>query len=50
MPMPPVTLDAVHLATALIWRGRLGPLPQMVTPDPALGAAARGSAFDVRGV
>jgi predicted nucleic acid-binding protein len=49
MPMPVGTLDAIHLATALIWRDRLGPLPQMVTHDAALGAAARAFGFDVRG-
>jgi predicted nucleic acid-binding protein len=49
MPMPLGTLDAIHLATALIWRDRLGPLPQMVTHDAALGAAARAFGFDVRG-
>ena len=50
MPMPLGTLDAIHLATALIWRDRLGPLPQMLTHDTALGAAARGFGFDVRGI
>ena len=49
-PMSLGTLDALHLATALIWRDRLGPLPQMVTHDTALGAAARGFGFDVRGI
>jgi predicted nucleic acid-binding protein len=49
MPMPVGTLDAIHLATALIWRDRLGPLPQVVTHDAALGAAARAFGFDVRG-
>ena len=49
MPMPVGTLDAIHLATALIWRDRLGPLPQMVTHDATLGAAARAFGFDVRG-
>jgi len=49
LPVPIGTLDAIHLATALIWRDRLGPLPQMVTHDPALGAAARAFGFDVRG-
>lgn len=49
MPMPIGTLDAIHLATALIWRDRLGPLPQMVTHDAGLGAAARAFGFDVRG-
>lgn len=50
MPMPLGTLDAIHLATALIWRDRVGPLPLMVTHDAALGAAARGFGFDVRGI
>jgi predicted nucleic acid-binding protein len=49
MPMPIGTLDAVHLATALIWRDRVGPLPEMATHDTALGAAARSFGFDVRG-
>jgi predicted nucleic acid-binding protein len=49
MPMPLGTLDAIHLATALVWRDRLGPLPQMLTHDATLGAAARGFGFDVRG-
>jgi predicted nucleic acid-binding protein len=49
MPMPIGTLDAVHLATALIWRDRIGPLPELVTHDTALGAAARAFGFDVRG-
>jgi predicted nucleic acid-binding protein len=50
MPVPLGTLDAIHLATALTWRDRLGPLPQMVTHDVVLGAAARGFGFDVRGI
>ena len=50
MPMALGTLHAIHLATALLWRDRLGPLPQMVTHDAALGAAARGFGFDVRGI
>lgn len=49
MPMPIGTLDAIHLCTALIWRDRMGPLPQMATHDTALGAAARAFGFDVRG-
>jgi predicted nucleic acid-binding protein len=49
MPLPVGTLDAIHLATALIWRDRVGSLPQMVTHDAALGAAARAFGFDVRG-
>ena len=49
MPMPIGTIDAIHLATALIWRDRIGPLPEMATHDAALGAAARTFGFDVRG-
>jgi predicted nucleic acid-binding protein len=51
-PMPTAigTLDAIHLATALMWRDRMGPLPEMATHDTALGAAARAFGFDVRGV
>ena len=50
MPMPLGTLDAVHLATALIWRDRMGTLPMMATHDAALGLAARTFGFDVRGI
>jgi hypothetical protein len=50
MPMPLGTLHAIHLATALLWRDRIGPLPQVVTHDAALGAAARGFGFGVRGI
>lgn len=50
MPMPLGTLDAIHLASALLWRDRIGPLPQLVTHNAALGAAARGFGFDVRGI
>jgi predicted nucleic acid-binding protein len=49
MPMPLGTLDAIHLATALIWRDRMGPLPTLATHDTALGLAARAFGFDVRG-
>ncbi len=50
MPMPLGTLDALHLATALIWRDRMGPLPTMATHDTALGLAAQAFGFDVRGI
>jgi predicted nucleic acid-binding protein len=50
MPVPLGTLDAVHLATALIWRDRVGPLTTLATHDGALGAAARAFGFDVRGL
>lgn len=49
MPMPLGTLDALHLATALIWRDRLGALPALATHDTALGSAARAYGFDVLG-
>ena len=29
LPVPIGTLDAIHLATALIWRDRIGPLPEI---------------------
>jgi predicted nucleic acid-binding protein len=50
MPMPLGTLDALHLATALIWRDRIGPLPTLATHDTTLGEAARAFGFDVLGV
>jgi predicted nucleic acid-binding protein len=50
MPMALGTLDALHLATALIWRDRVGPLPTMVTHDTLLGTAARAFGFDVLGI
>jgi predicted nucleic acid-binding protein len=49
MPMPLGTLDAVHLATALIWRDRVSPLPAMATHDTALASAARAFGFEVLG-
>ena len=50
MPVPLGTLDALHLATALVWRDRMGPLQTMATHDTALGLAAQAFGFDVRGV
>ncbi len=50
LPLPLGTLDALHLATALTWRDRIGPLPVMATHDEALGLAARAFGFDVVGV
>ena len=51
-PLPTAlgTLDAIHLATALVWRERMGALPTMATHDSALGLAARTVGFDVRGI
>ena len=50
LPTPLGTLDAIHLATALIWRERMGGLRTMATHDSALGLAARTFGFDVRGL
>jgi predicted nucleic acid-binding protein len=50
MPMPLGTLDAMHLATALIWRDRVGPLPAIATHDSVLGTAALAFGFDVLGI
>jgi predicted nucleic acid-binding protein len=50
LPVPVGTLDAIHLATALIWRERMGPLPTMATHDTALALAAQTFGFDVRGI
>ena len=50
MPMPLGTLDALHLATALIWRERIGPVHVIATHDSALGSAARAFGFDVVGM
>jgi predicted nucleic acid-binding protein len=50
MPMPLGTLDAMHLATALTWRDRVGPLPAMATHDTMLGTAALAFGFEVLGV
>jgi predicted nucleic acid-binding protein len=36
------TLDALHLASALLWKDRTGTLPTMATHDPELGSAAAG--------
>lgn len=50
LPTPLGTLDALHLATALIWRERVeGPPLIMATHDAALALAARVFGFEVRG-
>jgi predicted nucleic acid-binding protein len=49
LPTSVGTLDAMHLATALIWRERMGPLLTLATHDAALALAARAFGFDVRG-
>ncbi len=50
LPLPLGTLDALHLATALVWRDRIGPIDALATHDAALGAAARAFGFTVRGI
>jgi hypothetical protein len=43
------TLDALHLATALVWRERTRQTLVMATHDPGLGLAARSFGIEVRG-
>jgi uncharacterized protein len=50
LPTPLGTLDALHLATALIWRERVSSLSVIATHDTALGLAARAFGFDVLGL
>jgi predicted nucleic acid-binding protein len=51
-PLPVVlgTLDAIHLATALLWRERSDRDLVMATHDAALGLAARAVGFRVIGL
>lgn len=50
-PLPTAlgTLDAIHLATMLVWRERLGSSLVVATHDMALGTAARSFGFEVVG-
>lgn len=50
MPTPLGTLDALHLATALIWRERMGSSPILATHNTALGLAAQAFGLSVRGI
>jgi predicted nucleic acid-binding protein len=50
LPTPLGTLDAIHLATALVWRERSSPDIVMATHDGALAMAARASGLLVVGV
>jgi predicted nucleic acid-binding protein len=50
MPGPLGTLDAIHLATAEMWREAKGKELLVATHDRALALAARGSGFRVAGV
>jgi predicted nucleic acid-binding protein len=44
------TLDAIHLATAMLWREGTGTDVAMATHDLALGTAARACGFRVVGI
>jgi predicted nucleic acid-binding protein len=48
-PVPLGTLDAIHLATALLWREEEAPDLALVTHDAALAAAGRLFGFPVLG-
>jgi predicted nucleic acid-binding protein len=47
--VPVGTLDAIHLATALLWRERNGPLEVFATHDAELALAARFAGFEIVG-
>ena len=49
-PTPLGTLDAVHLATALVWRDRMRQELVMATHDGGLAVAARAFGIQVLGV
>jgi len=49
MPTELGTLDALHLASALLWRDAAGVNPTMATHDTALGLAAQAHGFTVLG-
>jgi predicted nucleic acid-binding protein len=49
LPTPLGTLDALHLATALVWRDRTGQALVMATHDGGLALAARSFGLDVLG-
>ncbi len=49
LPVALGTLDALHLATALVWRDRMDQPLTMATHDQTLGQAARAFGFAVLG-
>jgi len=49
-PSPLGTLDAIHLASALLWKENVGKDVIMATHDGALALAARASGMTVAGV
>jgi|SRR5471032_2636895 uncharacterized protein len=50
MPTELGTLDAIHLASALLWKDAMGVDPVMATHDAALGVAAEAHGFTVLGI
>jgi predicted nucleic acid-binding protein len=50
MPTELGTLDAIHLASALLWRDAIGVDPVMATHDGALGLAAQAHGLKVLGL
>jgi predicted nucleic acid-binding protein len=50
MPTELGTLDAIHLASALLWKDALGADPFMVTHDKALALAAQAHGLKVLGI
>ena len=50
LPTPIGTLDAIHLATAMLWRESSSADLVFATHDAALGIAARASGFQVVGI
>ena len=50
LPVPLGTLDAIHLATLLVWRERMAKTAVLATHDPALALAARSFGVEVVGV
>lgn len=50
LPSPLGTLDALHLATALAWRDRVGDMLTIATHDVELAQAARAHGFGIVGV
>ena len=50
LPTPLGTLDAIHLATAILWRELRNEELTLATHDRALGTAARATGFKVIGI
>lgn len=49
MPTELGTLDAIHLASALLWKDAMGIVPLLATHDGALGLAAQAHGLTVLG-